>query len=137
MNSNGIKVITNHQSLIEGIQKISISLGTSKESEAAEPFKPDIEAMELRLTETTSKIVSIKKVENLFNLLSEVGASYSLDLQLGKFKHKLNLLSEFWKSIHQDIADRNDLVEVMNDRCVWSLGQIVTVHLSTAYLEGP
>ena len=103
-------------------------MGTSKESEAAEPFKPDIEAMELRLTETTSKIVSIKKVENLFNLLSEVGASYSLDLQLGKFKHKLNLLSEFWKSIHQDIADRNDLVEVMNDRCVWSLRQIVILY---------
>ena len=78
-----------------------VSLGTSKEGEAAEPFKPDIEAMELRLTETTNKIISIKKVEKLFNLLSEVGGSYSLDLQLGKFKHKLNLLSEFWKSIHQ------------------------------------
>ena len=104
VNSNGIKVITNDSVLIENIHKIMVSLGTSKESEAAEPFKPDIEAMELRLTETTSKIISIKKVENLFNLLSEVGGSYSLDLQLGKFKHKLNLLSEFWKSIHQVIA---------------------------------
>jgi hypothetical protein len=65
------------------------SLGECKESEASEPFKPEIETLELRLTETTKKINLIKKVESSFNILSEVSASYSLDLQLGKFTHKV------------------------------------------------
>ena len=89
INSNGIKIITNDSLLIENIRKIMESLGECKESEASEPFKPEIEALELRLTETTKKINLIKKVENIFNVLSEVSASYSLDLQLGKFQHKV------------------------------------------------
>ena len=89
INSNGIKVITNDNILIESIRKIMESLGECKESEASEPFKPEIETLELRLTETTKKINLIKKVESSFNILSEVSASYSLDLQLGKFTHKV------------------------------------------------
>ena len=44
INSNGIKVITNDSLLIENIRKIMESLGECKESEASEPFKPEIEA---------------------------------------------------------------------------------------------
>ena len=94
INSSGIKVITNDSILIENIQKIMLSLSECKESEASEPFKPEIEALELRLTETTKKINSIKKVEKIFNVLSEVSASYSLDLQLGKFQHKVCISSK-------------------------------------------
>jgi len=43
----------------------------------------------------------IKKVENIFNIMSEVSSSYSLDLQLGKFKQKLDILFEVWKNVHQ------------------------------------
>ena len=97
INSNGIKVITNDTILIDSIRKIMESLGECKESEASEPFKPEIEALELRLTETTKKINLIKKVEKSFNILSEVSSSYSLDLQLGKFTHKVKVsLVSMW-----------------------------------------
>ena len=97
INSNGIKVITNDTILIDSIRKIMESLGECKESEASEPFKPEIEALELRLTETTKKINLIKKVEKSFNILSEVSSSYSLDLQLGKFTHKVKVsLFSMW-----------------------------------------
>ena len=99
INSNGIKVITNDTILIDSIRKIMESLGECKESEASEPFKPEIEALELRLTETTKKINLIKKVEKSFNILSEVSSSYSLDLQLGKFTHKVKVsLVSMWAS---------------------------------------
>ena len=35
--------------------------------------------------------------------MSEVSSSYSLDLQLGKFKQKLDILFEVWKNVHQVI----------------------------------
>ena len=100
INSNGIKVITNDTILIDSIRKIMESLGECKESEASEPFKPEIEALELRLTETTKKINLIKKVEKSFNILSEVSSSYSLDLQLGKFTHKVKVpLVSMWATL--------------------------------------
>ena len=103
--------------LIGNLHKIRVSLGTSKEGEAAEPSKLDIEAMGLRFTETTSNISSIKKVEKLFNLLSEVGSSHSLDLQLGKCRHELsNLEANLWAVEQEMLSLEKQLVSFLSTR---------------------
>ena len=38
-----------------------------------------------------------------------------LEIKYQFYKFQLSILSEFWKSIHQEILDRNDLVDAMND----------------------
>ena len=86
------------------IQNITKGIAKFKESEASDPFKEDIDSLELKLTETKKKIDLIKKVESIFGIISEVSTSYSLDLQLGKFQQKLSILTEIWKNIHQDIS---------------------------------
>ena len=113
--ASGIRIITNDESLQETIQDIIKSISKFKESEASEPFKESIDSLELKLGETKKKIDLIKKVEGIFGIISEVGFSYSLDLQLGKFQQKLSILTEIWKNIHQDISEHSDLVEAMND----------------------
>ena len=113
--SSGISVITNDESLQDLIFSIIKSIANFKESEASEPFRAEIDSLELRLIETNKKIDIIKNVENIFGIVSEVSTSYSLDLQLGKFQQKLSILTEIWKNIHQDISDHSGLVEAMND----------------------
>ena len=101
---SGIRSITNDESLQDMIQNITKGIAKFKESEASDPFKEDIDSLELKLTETKKKIDLIKKVESIFGIISEVSTSYSLDLQLGKFQQKLSILTEIWKNIHQDIS---------------------------------
>ena len=91
------------------------SISNFKESEASEPFRAEIDSLELKLIETNKKIDIIKKVESIFGIVSEVSTSYSLDLQLGKFQQKLTILSDIWRNIHQDISEHSGLVEAMNN----------------------
>ena len=100
------------QDLIHSIIK---SISNFKESEASEPFRAEIDSLELKLIETNKKIDIIKKVESIFGIVSEVSTSYSLDLQLGKFQQKLTILSDIWRNIHQDISEHSGLVEAMNN----------------------
>ena len=100
------------QDLIHSIIK---SISNFKESEASEPFRAEIDSLELKLIETNKKIDIIKKVESIFGIVSEVSTSYSLDLQLGKFQQKLNILTDIWRNIHQDISEHSGLVEAMNN----------------------
>ena len=68
------------------------SISNFKESEASEPFRAQIDALELKLVETNKKIDIIKKVESIFGIVSEVSTSYSLDLQLGKFQQVIFII---------------------------------------------
>ena len=112
---SGIQIITNDETLQDLIHSIIKSIANFKESAASEPFRAEIDSLELKLIETNKKIELIKKVEAIFGIVSEVSTSYSLDLQLGKFQQKLSILTEIWKNIHQDLSDHNGLVEAMND----------------------
>jgi hypothetical protein len=129
--SSGIRVITNDVALQELIGNITKSIAAFKESDASEPFLTQIDSLDIRLTETKKKIDLIKKVESIFNIVSEVSNAYSLDLQLGKFQQKLSILTEIWKNIHQDISEHSDLVEAMNDENLegnlWSFEQEMTL----------
>ena len=111
----GIRVITNGEALQDLIHSIIKSISNFKESEASEPFRAEIDSLELKLIETNKKIDIIKKVESIFGIVSEVSTSYSLDLQLGKFQQKLNILTDIWTNIHQDISEHRGLVEAMNN----------------------
>ena len=98
---SGIRVITNGEALQDLIHSIIKSISNFKESEASEPFRVEIDSLELKLIETNKKIDIIKKVESIFGIVSEVSTSYSLDLQLGKFQQKLSILTDIWRNIHQ------------------------------------
>ena len=89
---SGIPVITNDEALQELIHDIQKSISNFKESEASEPFRAQIDALELKLVETNKKIDIIKKVESIFGIVSEVSTSYSLDLQLGKFQQVIFII---------------------------------------------
>ena len=95
---SGIPVITNDEALQELIHDIQKSISNFKESEASEPFRAQIDALELKLVETNKKIDIIKKVESIFGIVSEVSTSYSLDLQLGKFQQVIDIFYSYLES---------------------------------------
>ena len=57
----GIRVITNGEALQDLIHSIIKSISNFKESEASEPFRAEIDSLELKLIETNKKIDIIKK----------------------------------------------------------------------------
>ena len=124
---SGIRVITNGEALQDLIHSIIKSISNFKESEASEPFRVEIDSLELKLIETNKKIDIIKKVESIFGIVSEVSTSYSLDLQLGKFQQKLSILTDIWRNIHQVqcLAIRTDFFGFSIQNAIFKRGRIL------------